>query len=185
MAIKNFPTALYIMRLMAGSKYDGLLKIGISNNVERRAKEIGNVGVEYQDDYKAPRAVVMATEMLAQAYAYRKVGRPTNFRQVLPVKSGSSEFYNTDNIRQARGFIGAAKRQVNRICEAEGYEPFRYDMDDKDQRIALGLALEDMVEAIVAYVKDLFKKMKKAMPQSFKTEISRIYSTVTQEVAAL
>ena len=67
------------------------------------------------DDYRAPRAVVMATEMLAQAYAYLKVGRPTNYRQALPVRSGSSEFFNTDNIRQARGFVIAAKRYANNL----------------------------------------------------------------------
>ena len=33
-------------------------------------REVGYVSVEWNDDYRAPRAVVMATEMLAQAYAY-------------------------------------------------------------------------------------------------------------------
>ena len=130
--LKNFNTALYVMRLDADCKYKGLLKIGISNNVERRAKEVGSVSVEWNDKYRAPRAIVMATEMLAQAYAYRKVGRPKNYRQALPVRSGSSEFFNTDNLNQARGFICAAKRRVNVIADNEGYQPEIFDGDETE-----------------------------------------------------
>lgn len=162
--LTNFNTALYIMRLKAGSKYDGLLKIGISNNIERRAKEIGNVAIEYQGDYSAPRAIVMATEMLAQAYAYRKVGRPNNYRQALPVRSGSSEFFNTDNVRQARGFISAARTQVNRMLK-------EYD-------------IKQSVIDIIAYVKGIFKAMKKRLPKSFNMEIVRINQTLAQETGA-
>jgi len=69
--LKNFNTALYVMQLDAESKYNGLLKIGISNNVERRAKEVGSVKVLYHDAYRAPRSVVMVTEMLAQAMLFK------------------------------------------------------------------------------------------------------------------
>jgi len=162
--LTNFNTALYIMRLKAGSKYDGLLKIGISNNIERRAKEIGNVAIEYQGDYSAPRAIVMATEMLAQAYAYRKVGRPNNYRQALPVRSGSSEFFNTDNKRQALGFISAARTQVNLMLK-------EYD-------------IKQSVMDIIAYVKDIFKAMNKRLPKSFAMEVTRIKQTLAQEAGA-
>ena len=178
--LKNFNTALYIMRLDADCKYDGLLKIGISNNVERRAKEVGSVKIEYQDAYRAPRALVMATEMLAQAYAYRKVGRPKNFRQALPVRSGSSEFFNTDNIRQARGFVGSAKRRVNVFADEEGY----LDIYDDDEKHILEEALIDLINRITNYVKDLFRAMKKRLPQSFRFEVARIYQTLEQEKAA-
>jgi predicted GIY-YIG superfamily endonuclease len=178
--LKNFNTALYVMRLDADCKYDGLLKIGISNNVERRAKEVGSVKIEYQDDYRAPRALVMATEMLAQTYAYRKVGRPKNFRQALPVRSGSSEFFNTDNIRQARGFVGSAKRRVNVFADEEGYQ----DIYDDDEKHVLEEALIDLINRITNYVKDLFRAMKKRLPQSFRLEIARIYQTLQQEKAA-
>ena len=178
--LKNFNTALYVMRLNADCKYKGLLKIGISNNVERRAKEVGSVSVEYQDDYRAPRALVMATEMLAQAYAYRKVGRPKNFRQALPVRSGSSEFFNTDNIRQARGFVGSAKRRVNVFADEEGYQ----DIYDDDEKHILEEALIDLINRITNYVKDLFRAMKKRLPQSFRLEVARIYQTLEQEKAA-
>jgi len=178
--LKNFNTALYVMRLNADCKYKGLLKIGISNNVERRAKEVGSVSVEYQDDYRAPRALVMATEMLAQAYAYRKVGRPKNFRQALPVRSGSSEFFNTDNIRQARGFVGSAKRRVNVFADEEGYQ----DIYDDDEKHILEQALIDLINRITNYVKDLFRAMKKRLPQSFRLEVARIYQTLEQEKAA-
>jgi hypothetical protein len=154
--LKNFATALYIMRLNANSKYDGILKIGISNNVERRKKEIGGVEIEYQDAYRIPRAKIMATEMLAQAFAYRKVGRPTNFRQALPVRSGSSEFFNTTNIRQARGFVVAARR----IAE------------DKE------------AAEIIDYVKLVFRDMKKRLPKSFRIEVARINQTLELEKAA-
>ena len=157
-ALKNFNTALYVMRLKDDSKYDGLLKIGISNNVERRAKEIGSVLVEWYDDYRAPRAIVMAQEMLAQTYAYLKVGRPKNFRQTLPVRSGSSEFFNTTNYRQAIGFVVAARTMVNRL---------QFDID-----------------AIVAYVKQKFRAAGKRLPQSFRLEITRIYQTLQQEKEA-
>ena len=179
--LKNFNTALYVMRLNADCKYKGLLKIGISNNVERRAKEVGSVSVEYQDDYRAPRALVMATEMLAQAYAYRKVGRPKNFRQALPVRSGSSEFFNTDNIRQARGFVGSAKRRVNVFADNLGYQPEVFDADEYEQ---LRENLKDLIEALVNYVKDIFRTMKKRLPQSFRLEVTRIYQTLEQEKAA-
>ena len=178
--LKNFNTALYVMRLNADCKYKGLLKIGISNNVERRAKEVGSVKIEYQDAYRAPRALVMATEMLAQAYAYRKVGRPKNFRQALPVRSGSSEFFNTDNIRQARGFVGSAKRRVNVFADEEGY----LDIYDDDEKHILEEALIDLINRITNYVKDLFRAMKKRLPQSFRLEVARIYQTLEQEKAA-
>ena len=161
--LKNFNTALYVMRLDADCKYDGLLKIGISNNVERRAKEVGSVKIEYHDDYRAPRAVVMATEMLAQCYAYLKVGRPKNFRQALPVRSGSSEFFNTDNLSQARGFVSAAKKLIARFSE---------------------LDIEEQVKQIVLWVKYKFSKAKKRLPQSFRLEVARIYQTLEQEKAA-
>jgi len=179
--LKNFNTALYIMRLNAGCKYDGLLKIGISNDVQRRAKEVGSVKVEYQDAYRAPRALVMTTEMLAQAYAYRKVGRPNNFRQSLPVRSGSSEFFNTDNIRQARGFVGSAKRLVNTFADNKGYQPEIFDADESEQ---LQENLKNLIEALINYVKDIFRTMKKRLPQSFRLEVARIYQTLEQEKAA-
>lgn len=163
MRLYNFNTALYIARLQAGSKYDGLLKIGISNDIERRAKEIGNVIMEYKDEYKTPRALIMATEMLAHAYAFRKVGRPNNYRQALPVRSGSSEFFNTENIRQARGFITAAKTQARRLSK-----------DD----------LQKTVYAIIDYVKGIFKAMKKRLPKSFTMEVVRIKQTLAQEAGA-
>jgi hypothetical protein len=161
--LKNFNTALYVLRLDAGCKYDGLLKIGISNNVARRVKEIGNVKYEWMDEYRAPRAVVMATEMLAQAYAYLKVGRPKNFRQVLPVRSGSSEFFNTDNVRQARGFIIAAKRYAKTL---------------------LDLNLVEQVAELIRWTKAKFKHAGKQLPQSFRLEVARIYQTLEQEKAA-
>ena len=161
--LKNFNTALYIMRLDADCKYDGLLKIGISNNVERRAKEVGSVSVEWNDTYRAPRAVVMATEMLAQCYAYLKVGRPKNFRKALPVRSGSSEFFKTDNISQARGFVFAAKKFVARFSD---------------------LDISEQVKQIVLWVKYKFSKAKKRLPQSFNLEVTRIYQTLEQEKAA-
>ena len=161
--LKNFNTALYIMRLDAESKYNGLLKIGISNNVARRVKEIGNVKYEWMDEYRAPRAVVMATEMLAQAYAYLKVGRPKNFRQVLPVRSGSSEFFNTDNIRQARGFVIAAKRYAKTL---------------------LHLNLMEQVAELIRWTKAKFQNARKRLPQSFRLEVARIYQTLEQEKAA-
>jgi len=179
--LKNFNTALYVMRLDADCKYKGLLKIGISNNVERRAKEVGSVKVEWNDNYRAPRAVVMATEMLAQAYAYRKVGRPKNFRQALPVRSGSSEFFNTENLHQARGFISAAKRRINVIADNEGYQPEIFDADETE---ILKANLHNMVKAIINYVKGIFKSMKKRLPQSFNMEVTRIYQTLEQEKAA-
>ena len=181
--LKNFNTALYIMRLNTASRpqYDGLLKIGVSNNVERRAKEVGSVKIEFQDNYRAPRALVMATEMLAHAYAYRKVGRPKNYRQALPVRSGSSEFFNTDKIRQARGFVGSAKRMVNTLADREGYDP---EIFDADESTILQSNLNDLIKTIIAYVKSLFNKIKKRLPQSFKTEITRIYQTLEQEKAA-
>jgi hypothetical protein len=42
----------------ADCKYKGLLKIGISNNVERRAKEVGSVSVEWNDDYRMHHALL-------------------------------------------------------------------------------------------------------------------------------
>jgi len=158
--LKNFNTALYIMRLESEGKYRGLLKIGISNNVERRAREVGYVSVEWNDDYRAPRAVVMATEMLAQAYAYLKVGRPTNYRQALPVRSGSSEFFNTDNIRQARGFVIAAKRYANNLSH--------YPM-------------EKIVEELIRWTKAKFQNAGKRLPQSFRLEVTRIYQALEAE----
>lgn len=163
--LKNFNTALYVMRLDADCKYKGLLKIGISNNVQRRAKEVGAVSVEWNDAYRAPRAVVMATEMLAQAYAYLKVGRPKNFRQALPVRSGSSEFFNTDNIRQARGFVIAAKR-------------FAKDLAD------YGNSTKQQVEELIRWTKAKFRHAGKQLPQSFRLEVARIYQTLEQEKAA-
>lgn len=180
--LTNFNTALYIMRLKAGSKYDGLLKIGISNNIERRAKEIGNVAIEYQGDYSAPRAIVMATEMLAQAFAYRKVGRPNNYRQALPVRSGSSEFFNTDNIRQARGFISAAKTRINYLADDNGYDPLIFD--EVKEREQLLSNLKDLIAAVIKYVKGIFKAMKKRLPKSFNMEIVRINQTLAQETGA-
>jgi hypothetical protein len=167
MAIKNFSTALYIMRLnKEDSKYDGLLKIGISNNIDRRKKEIGSVELEYAEDYRTPRALVMATEMLAQAYAYFKVGRPQNYRQVLPVQSGSSEFFNTTNIRQARGFVIAARTRVN------------YDVFDPE-------AFFTEVQRVIQYVKDIFKRHGKRLPKSFRMEVVRINQILSQEKATI
>jgi hypothetical protein len=163
--LKNFNTALYVMRLDADCKYKGLLKIGISNNVARRLKEIGNVKYEWMDNYRAPRAVVMATEMLAQCYAYLKVGRPKNFRQALPVRSGSSEFFNTDNIRQARGFVIAAKRYAKTLVD-------------------LGYDTEKQVESLIRWTKAKFQNERKRLPQSFRLEVARIYPTLEQEKAA-
>jgi len=176
--LKNFNTALYVMRLDAGCKYDGLLKIGISNNVERRAKEVGSVKVEWNDNYRAPRAVVMATEMLAQAYAYRKVGRPKNYRQALPVRSGSSEFFNTDNLNQARGFIYAARGRTNKIATSTGF--YNSKLDDL---LDFSKLTETVIE-IINYVKGIFKAMKKRLPKSFNMEVTRIYQTLEQEKAA-
>jgi hypothetical protein len=155
--LKNFNTALYVMQLDAESKYNGLLKIGISNNVERRAKEVGSVKVLYHDAYRAPRSVVMVTEMLAQAYAYLKVGRPANYRKALPVRSGSSEFFNTTNYRQALGFITAARTQVKRLA--------------------------DNVDEIIAYVRQKFRDAGKRLPKSFNFEVIRIRETQEQEMA--
>ena len=160
--LKNFNTALYVMRLKSDCKYKGLLKIGISNNVERRAREVGYVSVEWNDDYRAPRAVVMATEMLAQAYAYLKVGRPTNYRQALPVRSGSSEFFNTDNIRQARGFVIAAKRFANTLVD-------------------LGYDIEKQVAELIRWAKAKFQHAGKRLPQSFRLEVTRIYQVLEAE----
>lgn len=181
MRLYNFNTALYIARLQAGSKYDGLLKIGISNDIERRAKEIGNVVMEYKGEYKAPRALVMATEMLAHAFAYRKVGRPNNYRQALPVRSGSSEFFKTENIRQARGFISAAKTRINYLADEHGYNPFLFDDDEKEQLTA---NLKDLIAAVIQYVKKIFKAMKKRLPKSFTMEVVRIKQTLAQEAGA-
>jgi len=162
--IKNFNTAVYIMRLNKDdSKYDGLLKIGISNNISRRIKEIGNVSCEWNDNYRAPRAVVMGIEMLAQAYAYLKIGRPNNYRQVLPVRSGSSEFFNTNNIRQARGFVIAAQRYANNLSH--------YPM-------------EKIVEELIRWVKAKFSNAGKRLPQSFRMEIVRINQVLAQEKGA-
>ena len=125
-----------------------MLKIGISNNVQRRAKEIGSVLVEWNDNYRAPRTVVMATEMLAQAYAYRKVGRPKNYRQALPVRSGSSEFFNTENLRQAQGFVYAAQGRINKIATSTGF--YNSKLDDlldfsKQLDMCSGADLENFV----------------------------------------
>ena len=163
--LKNFNTALYVMRLKSDCKYKGLLKIGISNNVERRAREVGYVSVEWNDNYRAPRAVVMATEMLAQTYAYLKVGRPKNFRQALPVRSGSSEFFNTDNIRQARGFVIAAKRYAQTLVD-------------------LGLTVEKQVAGLIRWTKAKFQNAGKRLPQSFRLEVARIYQALEAESKA-
>ena len=163
--LKNFNTARYIMRIKSEGKYKGLLKIGISKNVVRRAREVGYVSVEWNDKYRAPRAVVMATEMLAQAYAYLKVGRPTNFRQALPVRSGSSEFFNTDNIRQARGFVIAAKRYANTLVD-------------------LGCDIEKQVAELIRWTKAKFQNAGKRLPQSVRLEVTRIYQALEAESKA-
>jgi hypothetical protein len=123
----------------------------------------------------------MATEMLAQAYAYRKVGRPNNYRQVLPVRSGSSEFFNTDNVRQARGFVSAAKRMVNELADTYGYSPEVFDADETE---IVKSNLQDTVRAIINYVKGIFRAMNKRLPESFRMEAIRINQVLAQEKGA-
>ena len=102
----------------------------------------------------------MATEMLAQAYAYLKVGRPTNYGQALPVRSGSSEFFNTDNIRQARGFVIAAKRYANGLSH---------------------YPIEEQVVELIRWAKAKFQHAGKRLPQSFRLEVTRIYQALEAE----
>ena len=86
-----------------------------------------------------------------------------NFRQVLPVRSGSSEFFNTDSLRQARGFVSAAKKFVARFSD---------------------LDIAEQIKQIVLWVKYKFSKAKKRLPESFRLEVVRIYQTLEQEKAA-
>ena len=117
MATVTSPTALYIMSV---SDVIGniLLKIGISNDVTRRKNQLGyGIKVLYHTEYAQPRSLVMANEFLAQAYALVKVGRPDDFRKTVKLTSGQSEVFLTDNIRQARGFVFAAKKTMQKFGE--------------------------------------------------------------------
>ena len=117
MATVTSPTALYIMSVY-NEVGNILLKIGISNDVTRRKHQLGwRADVLYHTDYAQPRSIVMANEFLAQAYALVKVGRPDNFRKTVKITSGQSEVFLTDNVKQAQGFVFAAKKTMQKFGE--------------------------------------------------------------------
>jgi len=153
MAIKNFHTLIYIARLN-NSAFKRLLKIGVTNNWEVRENNIKNVTMEYLSPYYSSRSYAMAIELLAQVYAYVKVGRPDNYHS-LPVKSGSSEFFNTENEKQALGFIYAAIKQAKR--------------------------LENDIKAIIEYALNYLRQKIGKIPSSYSMAVKRLTETIDNE----
>jgi hypothetical protein len=156
MAITNFHTLIYIARLN-NSAFKRFLKIGISNDPTRRQREIKNVTMEYLSPYYSSRSYAMAIELLAQVYAYVKVGRPDNYLN-LPVKSGSSEFFNTENEKQALGFIYAAIKQ--------------------------GKRLENDINAIIEYALGYLRQKIGEVPKTYDLAVKRLTETIDEEYGA-
>jgi len=95
--------------------------------------------------------------LLAQVYAYVKVGRPDNYHS-LPVKSGSSEFFNTENEKQALGFIYAAIKQAKR--------------------------LENDIKAIIEYALNYLRQKIGKIPSSYSMAVKRLTETIDNEYGA-
>ena len=97
-------------------------KIGVSNNPERREREVWMVTTRAR--YKvADRYIANLIESMAQAFAIRKCGRAYPYhgqRQVSSYAQGYTEFFKC-TVKQAMGFILRAYQLFQKL----GYDALR------------------------------------------------------------
>ena len=93
---------------------DGVSKIGVSNNPERRARKVGAVVVKARYEV-ADRYIANLIESMAHALAIKKYGRAWNRRG-----DGYTEFFKC-TWRQAMGFILRAYQLFQKL----GYKGLR------------------------------------------------------------